>query len=330
MEELIAKYLADELSEKERLEFEQNLIDNDGLAQELERSLDAWHSVQDSNMNSFNVDAAWGKVSPQIDRTKTVAFQPKPKYTFLKIAATLLIILTSGYFLSDYTGIMEGEPQLIELTAEAGFEEFELPDGTAIKLKANSSISYVQGFGDEHRELTLVGGANFDVTRNENLPFTIRTDKSVVKVLGTSFDLSAYPEKEVELYVTEGLVNFASVSAEDAKNEIPAGKKAVLLADGKNIITEDLTSNNYAAWWTGQLVFNNTPLSQVIKDLEKTFSVSITLKGNLGDCPLNATYSKSSITEIVELIQATFVDSEIEVTYSKENSLILDGKTCTN
>ena len=126
------------------------------------------------------------------------------------------------------------------------------------------------------------------------------------------------------------MVNFASVSAEDAKNEIPAGKKAVLLADGKNIITEDLTSNNYAAWWTGQLVFNNTPLSQVIKDLEKTFSVSITLKGNLGDCPLNATYSKSSITEIVELIQATFVDSEIEVTYSKENSLILDGKTCTN
>lgn len=333
MEELMAKYLADELSEKEKIQFDQNLAENDGMAEELELSLNAWHAVQDANGISTDVNKAWDKVSSQISETKetkVISLERKPKYTLLKIAATLLIILSTGYFLSDSTGVIDSESQLIELTAVAGFEEFQLPDGSAIKLKANSSIAYAKGFGIEHRELILIGGANFDVTKNKDVPFIIRTDKSVVKVLGTSFDLSAYPEKEVELHVTEGLVNFTAAANENVKNEIPAGKKAVLMTEGNDIVIEDLNSKNYSAWWTGQLVFNNTPLKQVVKDLEKTFSVSISLKGDLGDCPLNATYSKSSINEIVVLIQATLEDSQIEVTYTKENSIILDGKACTN
>ena len=326
----MAKYLANELSEADSADFEHKLAADSNFNEEFEMSLLAWHESNESEDISFDSDKAWNIVSSKIGKTNTLESKPRPTYTFLKIAATLIIVLSAGYFLSDYNGIIDSPTEPVVLVAHNDFKEFQLSDGSTIKLKANSSISYEEGFGSTHRQLILEGGANFDVNRNENLPFIIKTDKSVLKVLGTSFDLSAYPNKDVELNVREGLVNFTNKSQENVSNEIQAGEKAVLSYSSNDIQTSELTSNNYAAWWTGKLVFEETPMTQVAKDLENTYGVSIELKGGLGNCPLNATYTKDTLNEILELIQATFVESDIQVTYSKENALILEGKACTN
>ena len=330
MEELMARYLANELSEAEKADFEQRLTENNSLSEEFEQMLQIWHEVQGSDDMAFNTNKAWDSVSVKLTKPDSKTYEFRPRYTFLKIAATLIMVLTAGYFLSDYAGILDSKAELIELVAEGSFEEYQLPDGTLIKLKSNSTITYEVGFGEDHRNLILKGGADFDVVRDERLPFSVSTEKSIVKVLGTSFDLSAYPEKEVELNVREGLVNFTNKDKKDLVNEIRAGQRAIMSEDGSGIITDNVVNDNYAAWWTGKLVFEATPLSEVIEDLENTFSVEIELNGGLGNCALDATYTSNSIKEIIETIQATFVGSEIKVTYQKENSIILDGKACTN
>ncbi len=328
----MAKYLANELNEAEKIDFEQKLAANDDLNEEFRLALNAWHSVENSDNQGFDVEKAWGKVAQSTEKnlTRTIPLASRRRFTFLKIAATLIIVLTTGYFLSDYTGVIEREPTSIMHVASTEFKEITLPDGSSIKLKANSTLSYEEGFGDMHRSVELSGGADFDVQRNEALPFVIRTDRSAVKVLGTSFDLSAYPNQSVELNVREGLVNFTSASNEDQINEVAAGTRAILDKKAESISTQEMTNDNYAAWWTGKLVFENTPIAEVAKDLENTYSISIELKGDIRNCPLTATYSNKSLTEIVELIQLTFTDSDIKATYSKENTLILDGKACTN
>ncbi|OEK02962.1 hypothetical protein BFP97_16155 [Roseivirga sp. 4D4] len=335
MEELMVKYLANELSEEERSEFEKQLVDNEDLKIELEDYLNLWAEGEQSDDLSFDKSQAWNAVADQIKpQTRIVSIERRPKYTFLKIAATLLIVLTAGYFLSETgrNGVnsLIGISSLTEVTTEAEMKEVTLPDGSIVKLNANSKLAYAKGFGETHRNVTLDGGANFDVERIESLPFVIGASKGKVEVLGTSFDVKAYPGKSVELNVTEGTVKFSSVEKEEQAEVVNAGEMAMLSEDGASIEKDIVVDQNYAAWWTRKLVFEKTPFEKVIKNLEETYWVKIDYSDALHNCELTATYENKSLDSVLDLIQVTFVNSQLKVVRTKENQIKLEGKACAN
>ena len=185
MEELMAKYLADELDAKERTDFETQLSQNEELGLELEAYLNTWNLTQKPGDTAFNTQKAWEAVEAATTETKVVPLR-KNNFDIRKIAAAIIMVAVSGYFV--ISGLSKGDDvitsDLIEVASgTSDMKEFTLPDGTAVKLNANSKLSYTASFGTTDRNVTLIGEANFDVERNEELPFVIEAGKGRIEEL---------------------------------------------------------------------------------------------------------------------------------------------------
>lgn len=330
MEELIAKYLADEMGAEERSKFEEKLLLDEQLSDELQQSMAALEiSSFDTISNSeFNTNAAWDKVANSIVIERSLSPE-KTKFSFLKIVASILIIVSAGYFILRATNVIDFTGEVIELRASnSQVEEFELPDGSVIKLDPNSSLTYHQNFGEGNREVTLEGAAYFDVKRNEQLPFIIKAKNSQVEVLGTSFDVRAFKNEPVEVNVTSGKVGFRSTKAKGDAQVLSAGEKAILSIDGTKMLRTKVKNQNYAGWWTRKLVFENTKLSEVAKDLEKTYWVKIDVSEAIMNCPTTQIIENKTLNEVLEILEATF--PSMTITTDKENHIKLDGIPCTD
>ncbi len=325
MEDLIAKYLAGELDEKERTEFEQKLIQDEAFTAQVESHMLAMFLSEplQTNAHAFDTVSAWQKV-----KSKTHPATNRKGYYPLKIAASFVLFATLGYvLLNTLTNVEFNEIQASHQTQQE-IKEIILPDGSAAKLNRASTITFADGFGDTHRQVQLLGAANFDVVSNKDLPFQIHTANSKVSVLGTSFDLSAYPEEQVELNVTEGTVSFESTVAKISKQVVKAGERAALSKDGKRLIREKRKNKNYTAWWSKQLVFESSALKDVAKDLEKAYWVNIDVAEGIANCKLDAVITSKPLADVLTIIQANF--PSLKVVQTKENQIKLDGKSCTD
>jgi len=330
MEEQIAKYLADEMGEAERGQFEEQLLSDEQLSEELQKSIASWEisGVYNQSELSFNTDAAWNKVASQITIERKL--QPeKTRFSFLKIAASIMLIASVGYFLAKWTKVIDSSSSdEVNLATNLAIEEFTLPDGSVIKLNAHSSLTYGEGFGEDNRDVTLTGGANFDVARNENLPFVITTKNSQVEVLGTSFEVRAYENESVEVNVSSGKVGFKSTKAKGDPAILEAGDKAILSEDGMQMQKGKVKNHNYSAWWTKELVFENTKLSDIAKDLEKAYWVKIEVSKNLDNCRATQIVKAENLDQALEFLKATF--PTLTITKNKENLIKLDGIPCND
>lgn len=356
MEELMAKYLANELDEKERTDFESQLIQNEDFSLEFEAYMTAWALNDPQQAQSFDTAAAWLTVSEQVAETTKPVMEVmdheitdangkseknneaevihinedkggRNGFSFLKIAATLLILAVGGYF--AVTGISDEPSQgnLMEhVSANTGMNEFELPDGTSVKLNASSKLVYDKNFGVDNRKVTLLGQADFDVTRNENLPFIIEAGQSRVEVLGTSFDVAAYPNKEVKLVVTEGTVAFSSLKKEGVKEILTKGQQAVIDISGESIEISEVANDNFRSWWTREFKFEDAPLHEIFERLERTYWVEIDYPESIKDCLwTHDNHKDATIENVLELLKGSFESFSYEI---KENQIKLEGTVC--
>lgn len=328
METRIAKYLADEMENAEREQFEVELLSDEQLSNELQEYAASWEFGSANNQSDFNTEAAWAKVQGQLTIERKL--QPKQTgFSFLKIAASIMLIAAAGFFALRWSGALKSDNQNIRLVESTDqVKELTLPDGSIIKLNANSSLSYDDSFGEANRNVTLVGGANFDVQRNESIPFVIKTANSEVEVLGTSFEVNAYENESVEVSVSSGKVGFKSTVAKGAPAVLEAGEKAILSADGTQMQQGKLKNNNFAAWWTGELEFENVKLNEIAKDLEKTYRVEIEVADSITDCQATLYVKDQTIDGALNILQATFPN--LTITKDKENRIKLDGIACNN
>ena len=150
-----------------------------------------------------------------------------------------------------------------------------LADGTSIKLNSGSSIAFPSRFGNGPRVVRLQGEAFFDVQRDTLRPFIVESDKVKTTVLGTSFNVRAYPEDtRVQVAVVEGRVSVEKQAA--------AGGSAVLLLPDEmavyNTFSGDMKKSgfdrdNILGWLEQKIVFRNASFQEIVKELEKWYGV---------------------------------------------------------
>jgi len=158
-----------------------------------------------------------------------------------------------------------------------------LADGTKVWLNASSAIKYPVNFSSDVRKVYLTGEAYFEVTHDSSRPFIVSTDKMEVEVLGTSFDVMAYPtEKTVETTLVHGKVH---VKTENSSLILQPGMQAQLdkntsVLEQKQIDTELITS-----WRDGKYIFHYEDLENVISKLSRWYNIEFsylnTTKKNL-------------------------------------------------
>ena len=179
-----------------------------------------------------------------------------------------------------------------------------LSDGTVVLLNADSKITFPTRFTGNKRTVKLVGEAYFKVSKNKHRPFIVETGNLYTKVLGTEFNLKAYPHSDVNVTLIKGSV--------------------AVNAEGKDIEVTTVDTEGYIQWKDGYFYFDNVPLIDVVRDLGRWYNVNIEIRNNsLMSYRLHFIASrKASIKE--------FVDNLNEFNYlhvvHKDNKLIIDRK----
>ncbi len=160
-----------------------------------------------------------------------------------------------------------------------------LPDGTKVHLNSESTLHYDGTYNREGRVVTLQGEAFFEVVEDVQRPFTVITPQLSTTALGTSFNVSAYLEEQQEISLITGKVK---VQGADGAVELLAPGELVVLDDHQQMHKRSFEIATQALWRKGTILFQDTPLDEVITELERWYDVEFQIK-NRGDRVLQCT-----------------------------------------
>lgn len=190
--------------------------------------------------------------------------------------------------------------------------QLKLSDGTIAHLNAGSSLKYpVQFLEGMKRQVFITGEAYLDVAKDAEHPFIVNAANLNVMVLGTQFNVSAYPEDETaEVVLVEGAVSLYSEA--DGYN----AKKNTLLAPGfkgsynkveNSIAKNEVVTSLYTSWINGKLVFRNMTFGNILKKLERHYDVTIINNNTeLSKKVFNANFGKEPIENVLNELKANY------------------------
>ncbi|MDD4639607.1 MAG: FecR family protein, partial [Bacteroidales bacterium] len=183
-----------------------------------------------------------------------------------------------------------------------------LPDGSSVWLNSNSTLNVPDKFDSVARIVELNGEGYFYIESNKEWPMFVKTKKGItVKVTGTEFNLSSYEDdKEVKFTLLSGQ---ASLIRESTNQEISVKiMEEVVIPDNSKTAGKRGTARIMlnTGWKDGLLVFEDTPMAEVIKKMERWYGVSFAVRDrNILTYCFTATFSSESITQVLELLKIT-------------------------
>lgn len=264
---------------------------------------------------SFDKEKAFERFKARVEKD-TVAEKQKQRFVqsrsfriFYRVAAVILIILLP---LAGYWGGMEtvksGFSDIVVEVPMGARTKLYLPDGTLVWLNAGSKITYSQGFGVENRNLALEGEGYFEVKRNENVPFEIRTKELDLTVLGTKFNFRNYADdEEVVVNLLEGKVGLKNGLVASADVYMSPNERVVLSKESGHMVKTKINAANSNLWTKDELFFDELLLEDIAKQLSRSFNVKIEVSDSLKNQRFYGSFRivGNSIEDILETISST-------------------------
>jgi hypothetical protein len=235
---------------------------------------------------------------------------------YIRAAAILVIpLLLTGvlgyiYFSEKDNSIIAGktgnEKEIFTNTVIAPMGSrvsFILPDSTTGMLNSGSQLTYSIPF-KSNRNVGLEGEAWFDVKHDESNPFMINAGNSEVKVLGTSFNISAYPtENYIEVVLYKGKVQFTENNGHSGTTIYPSER---LVYQNGNISKTKTDPSKYSSWKEGKLVFRGDQMAEVGRRIERWYNVKVVLADkDLEKYSFRGTFLDDSLDEVLGFLAMT-------------------------
>ncbi|WP_200979612.1 FecR family protein [Echinicola sp. 20G] len=280
-------------------------------ADEAERKHAAWQSIK-KRTTPINDATSTAK--------KTVSFS-----AIAKIAAAFLVAALIGLQFWFKEPATTSPVKMITISNKLGqVSSFTLPDSSKIWLSTGSTFTYPERFG-ETREVSLDGEAFFDVHRNPEKPFTITSGDVITSVLGTSFNINAYPDEKVQVAVFTGKV---AVKDHQSRNETVHLVKNQMVTWKPNSGFEPTTEfdpEQIAKWRQGILTFRNANMEEVIHELSKWYDIEFKLaKKSAPTCQYTGEFKNTSLENALKIIQYA-----LRINYTiNENEVLIEAPNC--
>ena len=295
MNDIISKYLRNELSTLEREKLQEWLtkhVDNTNKLEELKL---IWNQSSGLRKNYRpDTDEAWQQILLKLSNDKKVI----PIYRWVAgIAASFLI---AGFIIYAF---VKSDAVTYKSMADVK-SSFVLPDGSEVWLNKDSKLDYVGR--ETERTILLVGEGYFDVVNNPNRPFIIQTGDLRTQVIGTSFNVDASNEGDIDVVVSSGRV---LVFDQQDSIFLDPGELGAYDLVSKSLTNQLNTDANFDAWRTGVLRFNDTPINQVIRDLEEHYDTELVAQDS-SEAKLNGTFDNQPLGEVLDEI---FLSTDVEV-----------------
>jgi len=283
---------------------------NSGLRQHL---VEDWENIhQENEPDNIELNRMLDRVhhlirEKEAHKKRTIVY--KVSRVYMQVAAILLLPLLLagslyvGYLTHPKTPVVDQLVSSIIYAPMGSRVSFNLPDGTKGWLNSGSCLTYSLPFS-ENRKVALEGEAWFDVFHNEKQPFEISAGQSVIKVLGTSFNVSAYQvEKYVEVVLLNGKVEFSD--KEQLNNVILKPSERLVLQDSK-LLVNSVDPSKYKGWTDGKLIFRGDNMAEVARRIERWYDVKIELADSeLNHFSFRATFDDDSLIDVLKLLSMT-------------------------
>lgn len=274
MYDLLSKYLAEDISTEEKQVLFRQLEEDADLRKEAADVLNLSALVEMSEAGTASDQQYRSFVRLKKKRTLLFSLRKIAGY-----AAIVLFSVLSTYLLMDYAS--DKEDQVVhyqEFSTPAGQRaKVLLADGTEVWLNANSTLRYPERFGMKQREVELHGEAFFEVGKNKEKPFIVKTSKMDIKVTGTKFNVNAYEgEKYFVASLVEGAITVSCLYSKDRAYALHPQQQIAVSDHSSEISSFDNT--DFMAWKEGVFVFDDMQLTDIIRKLELYYDVSISVE----------------------------------------------------
>ena len=154
--------------------------------------------------------------------------------------------------------------------------KIQLSDGSVVWLNSGSTLEFPSKFAKGSRNIKLHGEMYIEVAPDKNNPLFVHTPKFTVEALGTTFNVSAYHASDLSAVLVEGRIN---VRTKNSKKEVMPHQVATIDSKG-NIVTKQTNIESYTSWRNGYLLFNDTPITQVLAQIERYYNLKFTQSEN--------------------------------------------------
>lgn len=330
--QLVQRYISGQCSQQEREKIEQ-WMRKDPANEELIRDLkQIWEFTPEEEFD-IDVQEAWNKFrqreidsKQRIDYTADRRNHSRLLLNLYRTAAVVLIAVLSGFFVWHFkeqprqNTVQHGDFYVMQdlITEQGEKARVKFSDGTAVILNASSALRFPKKFSGPTREVYLEGEAFFKVTHNSERPFIVRAQGATVEVMGTEFNVRAWnDDPDMGVTVKQGKVTVAATSNDSEKPEevvLTRGQYSRVIKGKEPSPAKSVDVNNYLLWLNGGMHFDDTPFSQVIRQLERRFDIQVSVHDQeLLDVPFTAVLKDADLDDVLKIISAS-----METEYRKE------------
>ena len=240
------------------------------------------------------------------------------RFWMVRATAALLLVGFVTLLVREMTGpaaVPSDSLALREVVTEPGQQvNVHLDDGTRVRMNAGSLLQMPGTFSDQVRMVHLSGEAYFEVTGDAR-PFVVATDRGqMIEVLGTEFNVKSYHDEPFQVVVSRGVVSVHEMEqdliengeahlqelAEDSGQGIRLERGQMMTEQGGSMqVYREVDLSRELAWLEHRLVFDDTPLRQVARELERWYRVKVVLsEPDQGDLRVTATFENEPLNEV--------------------------------
>ncbi len=279
-----------------------------------EKNLKEFQQVKDEWKAEIRIEAVpeefaqnWKSIQNRMMEQLQQDVQRKQRtLNFFRYAAIFLVLIAVPAII--YT-ISTNSPEtpLTYTTVAADYGQISkvvLPDSSVVWINSGSAIKYNNRFSATNRDIELVGEAFFKVTLNAEVPLIVSNADLRVKVLGTEFSVSAYPEESnIQVVLEKGKVELTSFTDTRFRQEMKPGELAQFDIVKKKLSVGNVNTNLYTSWKDGLINIYNLPLSELVIKLEKRYNQKFEVDEAIKNMPYTFTIKNEDLSSVLSLME---------------------------
>jgi len=244
----------------------------------------------------------------------------------LSEAKTGIIILEENITYNDGdTLLLEPSETLMLTTPKGGTYQITLSDGTKVWLNAASTLTYPSRFTKAARVVEVSGEAYFAVAKDKSRPFTVNSSGQTIEVLGTEFNISAYPaNNETKTTLVKGEVKISNLRSQTSKRLKP-GEQAVVSGPTMNIANVSVAP--YTAWKDGFFYFDNVPPREAIEQVARWYNLEVVYEGTMPETFVFGIVDRAKpLSAVLNSLAKSGLDFETRQDGSKKQLIVRGNK----
>jgi transmembrane sensor len=239
-------------------------------------------------------------------QTFVVAKRKKSRYIWGFAAAAAVALVFVLYGLTRHSTEKTDQPSALAFTiiqtTKGERKECVLADGTKLTVNSESKVVIPDSYNKGSRQVHINGEVFFDVKHDASQPFTVISNGTSIKDIGTAFNVRSYAEDAtMSVTVTTGKVR-VNIQPEDMFMTLSRNERLEYNKENGSMSKSLLTENNYTKWTCGVLYFNDTPIRDVVKIINRAYNRKVILQANDPNMKISGKHDNKSLEAVIEAI----------------------------